>query len=127
MKLNAVGVTSKNITRSVEFYKTLGFKFADFKEDDQHVESIPENGSIRLMIDSDELIKSLIGEEPQLSNHSAFAIEYNRSSEVDSICNKLKAAGFEVQKEPWDAFWGQRYAIAKDPSGYLVDLYASLK
>jgi uncharacterized glyoxalase superfamily protein PhnB len=28
--------------------------------------------------------------------------------------------------EPWDAFWGQRYATAKDPDGNHVDLFASI-
>jgi uncharacterized glyoxalase superfamily protein PhnB len=36
------------------------------------------------------------------------------------------AAGFHGEKEPWDAFWGQRYAQLHDPDGVPVDLYASL-
>lgn len=126
MKLNAVGVTSKNIKHSVDFYKTLGFEFPEFKDEDQHVESIPNKGSIRLMIDSEELVKSIIGETPRPSNHSTFAIEYNNPKEVDTICEILKSKGFEISKEPWDAFWGQRYAIVKDTDGYMVDLYAFL-
>ena len=34
-------------------------------------------------------------------------------------------AGFAVVKEPWDAFWGQRYAIVSDPDGYTIDLFAA--
>ncbi len=127
MKLNAVGVTSKNISKSVEFYKTLGLKFPEFKKDDQHVESISESGSIKLMIDSPSLIFDIIGQTPAPSNHSAFAIEYKDANEVNKIIKNLKEKGFEVFKEPWDAFWGQRYAIVKDPGGYLVDLYAYQK
>ena len=26
--------------------------------------------------------------------------------------------------KPWDAFWGQRYAVLHDPDGHQVDLYA---
>jgi uncharacterized glyoxalase superfamily protein PhnB len=33
-------------------------------------------------------------------------------------------AGFKGKKEPWDAFWGQRYACALDPDGYQIDLFA---
>ncbi len=29
-------------------------------------------------------------------------------------------------KEPWDAFWGQRYAVIADPDGNTVDLFAAL-
>ena len=28
--------------------------------------------------------------------------------------------------EPWDAFWGQRYATVLDPDGNSVDLFAAL-
>jgi uncharacterized glyoxalase superfamily protein PhnB len=31
------------------------------------------------------------------------------------------------RKEPWDAFWGQRYAVVADPDGNHVDLYAPLQ
>jgi uncharacterized glyoxalase superfamily protein PhnB len=30
------------------------------------------------------------------------------------------------EKEPWDAFWGQRYALLGDPDGVRVNLYAAL-
>ena len=36
------------------------------------------------------------------------------------------AEGFDGEKEPWDAFWGQRYAQLRDPDGVPVDLYAAL-
>jgi catechol 2,3-dioxygenase-like lactoylglutathione lyase family enzyme len=33
---------------------------------------------------------------------------------------------FEGEKAPWDAFWGQRYALLIDPDGVRVNLYAPL-
>lgn len=36
------------------------------------------------------------------------------------------AEGFNGKKEPWDAFWGQRYAQIEDPDGHTVDLFAPL-
>ena len=38
----------------------------------------------------------------------------------------LTDAGFQGEKEPWDAFWGQRYAQLLDPDGVPADLYAAL-
>jgi hypothetical protein len=32
--------------------------------------------------------------------------------------------GYEGHKPPWDAFWGQRYAVIRDPDGNTVDLFA---
>lgn len=127
MKLNAVGVCSSDFQITAKFYEILGFKFPEFSNEEQHLEPIPTEGSIRLMIDSKELTESIIGEKPFAPNHSSFAIEFESAEEVDGIVEKVKEAGFKVFKEPWDAFWGQRYAIVEDPDGYRVDLYANLK
>lgn len=126
MRLNAVAVTTRNMSKTVEFYKVLGFNFNDFKPEDPHVESIPENGSLRLMIDTVKLITEILGEAPTHGNHSSFALQYDSPAEVNEVAEKVKAAGFKVLKEPWDAFWGQRYALVVDPDGYMVDLYAPL-
>jgi uncharacterized glyoxalase superfamily protein PhnB len=45
---------------------------------------------------------------------------------VDRIFSELVAAGYAAHAEPWDAFWGQRYAGVVDPDGTIVDLYAPL-
>ena len=126
MKLNAVGVNSKNLQKSIEFYKLLGFEFPELKEGEQHIESIPTEGSIKLMIDSAELAKEIIGEDPKPGNHSSFALLYDSPQEVNEVSKKIIDAGFKVVNEPWDAFWGQRYCIVEDPDGYKVDLYAQL-
>lgn len=125
MKLNAVGVTARNLKKSVAFYSLLGFQFPEFKEDEQHVETTP-NGDAKLMIDSVEMIKEILGEDPKPGNHSPFAVQYDSPQELNKVTEKIKESGFTIVKEPWDAFWGQRYAIVEDPDGYKVDLYAYL-
>ena len=47
-------------------------------------------------------------------------------AEVDATYAEVVAAGHVGLKEPWDAFWGQRYAQLRDPDGNPVDLYAAL-
>jgi uncharacterized glyoxalase superfamily protein PhnB len=37
---------------------------------------------------------------------------------------ELLSLGYEGDKPPWDAFWGQRYAIVRDPDGNTVDLFS---
>ena len=78
------------------------------------------------MIDSQAVIREIIEEDPKPGNHSMFAIQYDSPGEIDQVCKSIAEAGFEIAKEPWDAFWGQRYAIVQDPDGYKVDLYAYL-
>lgn len=126
MKINAVAVASSNLKKTVEFYKLIGFNFPDFAEDEQHVDSIHKPGETRLMIDSKKLMTELLGKAPVPANHSNFAIEFDTPSEIDTITKNLHSNGFTVLKQPWDAFWGQRYAVVVDPDGYHVDLYANL-
>lgn len=125
MKLDAVGVTAENIAKSVAFYTAIGFTFEEFNDESVHVEAKSE-GSIRLMLDKASFMEELLGYKPEPSNHSAFAISFETPEEVNAVVQKLKDLEYEIEKEPWDAFWGQRYAIVKDPDGYLVDLYANI-
>ena len=46
--------------------------------------------------------------------------------EVDRVFAELLGAGGTAHKEPWDAFWGHRYAQVKDPDGTVIDLFAPL-
>ena len=114
------------LEKTVKFYTLLGFQFSPFKPDEQHIEPLTPNGSTRLMIDTKNIIKDIIGENPIPSNHSSFAIQYNSKEEVNQVTEKVAKAGFKIFKEPWDAFWDQRYAIIEYPDGYKIDSYAAL-
>jgi uncharacterized glyoxalase superfamily protein PhnB len=46
--------------------------------------------------------------------------------DVDRLYRELTERGAPGHKEPWDAFWGQRYAQVKDPDGGVIDLFAPL-
>jgi uncharacterized glyoxalase superfamily protein PhnB len=39
---------------------------------------------------------------------------------VDRICGELTQLGYAVSQEPYDTFWGSRYAIVLDPDGHGV-------
>lgn len=126
MKLDAVTVTSRDLAKSARFYSLLGFRFPQFAPDEKHLEPVTAEGEVRLMIDDAELMKSITGKDPTPPNHSSFAMKCESPTEVDAGVAAVHAAGFAVVKEPWDAFWGQRYAIVADPDGYMVDLFAPL-
>ncbi len=38
---------------------------------------------------------------------------------------ELTEAGHDGRLKPWDAFWGQRYAVVHAPDGNAVDLFAA--
>jgi catechol 2,3-dioxygenase-like lactoylglutathione lyase family enzyme len=41
---------------------------------------------------------------------------------VDRLYEELTAAGHATQQEPYDAFWGSRFAVVTDPDGNAVGL-----
>lgn len=126
IRLDAVAVSSKDMAKTVAFYELLGFTFAQWAPDDQHVEPISKPGEVRLMIDTAALMEQLTGHTPTPPNHSSFAMLCDTPAEVDAVAANLKAAGHTLTVAPWDAFWGQRYATVKDPDGYQIDLFAAL-
>lgn len=93
---------------------------------EQHVE-VDLGGGVRFMIDSEELMRSL---DPAWSaaerGRVSLAIRCSSPNAVDEAVETLRAAGAPVATEPWDAFWGQRYATVVDPDGVHVDFYAPL-
>ena len=56
----------------------------------------------------------------------SLAFRCGSPEEVDATYRDLVAAGYEGHREPWDAFWGMRYAVVRDPDGTPVDLFAPL-
>lgn len=126
IRLDAVAVSTKDMTKTVAFYELLGFTFPEWNAGDKHVEPITKPGHVRLMIDTAKLMEDLTGAVPHPPNHSSFAMLCDTPAEVDAVAAKLKDAGHTLTVDPWDAFWGQRYATVKDPDGYRIDIFADL-
>lgn len=126
MILEAVGIVATNIKNSVKFYSLLGLKFPELNEEDDHVEAVTSTG-LRVMLDSESLMKKL---KPNwikpIGQRTTLAFLCKSPVEVDEVYSKLIQAGFEGEKAPWDAFWGQRYACILDPDGNSVDIFAPL-
>jgi uncharacterized glyoxalase superfamily protein PhnB len=56
----------------------------------------------------------------------ALAFDCGDPTGVDETFALLVDAGHDGHLAPWDAFWGQRYAVVHDPDGNAVDLFAPL-
>ena len=123
--LNAIGIAVADLRRSMAFYRLLGLDLPEDPADD-HVEATMANGT-RLMFDTEEVIRSFLPDWTRSNgNQVSLAFDCGSPAEVDVVYARVVAAGFEGEKEPWDAFWGQRYAQLLDPDGVPVDLYAEL-
>jgi uncharacterized glyoxalase superfamily protein PhnB len=121
--LDAIGITSADLNRTRAFYALLGVEIA---EGDDHVEATTASG-VRLMFDTEDVMRSFRPEwKRETGNQVALAFDCGTPAEVDEVYARVVDAGFESVKEPWDAFWGQRYAQLRDPDGVGVDLHATL-
>lgn len=125
--LNALGIIATDLGKSLAFYRRLGLDIPAEADSEQHVEyTLP--GGIRLLWDPVDLVRSLDPDwtPPQGSARISLAFECADPAEVDRVYADLVQAGYEGRREPWDAFWGQRYALVHDPDGNGVDLFAAL-
>jgi uncharacterized glyoxalase superfamily protein PhnB len=124
-ELNAIGIAAADMAESIRFYRLLGLDMPE-RPEEGHVEASLPNG-VRLMLDSEETILSFLPDwKRQNGNQISLAFECASPAEVDELYARVTKAGFEGEKEPWDAFWGQRYALLGDPDGVRINLYAAL-
>jgi len=124
-QLNAIGIVAADMAESIRFYRIIGLDVPE-TPDEGHVDTFLPNG-VRFMLDSEETMQSFMdGWSRETGNQIGIAFECASPAEVDEIYARVTGAGFHGEKEPWDAVWGQRYAMLKDPSGVDVSLYAPL-
>jgi catechol 2,3-dioxygenase-like lactoylglutathione lyase family enzyme len=124
-QLNAIGIVTSDMARSIRFYRLLGIDVPE-TPDEGHVDTFLPNG-VRFMLDTEDVVRSFRPDwSRETGNQLALALECDTAAEVDETFRRAVDAGFHGEKEPWDAFWGQRYAQLQDPDGVPVDLYATL-
>jgi catechol 2,3-dioxygenase-like lactoylglutathione lyase family enzyme len=121
-ELAAIGIVTRDAAESARFYRTLGLDVPEPPAGEPHFELTLPNG-LRLMWDTVELMLQLDPEREEPRGHRlALAFE----CDVDTVHRQLVEGGFQSKSEPWDAFWGQRYAQVLDPDGNVVDLFRPL-
>ena len=123
---SAIGLVASDLARTLSSYRALG---PDIPADSEpHVE-VTLAGWFRILFDPESTIKSFDPDWTPAqagSPRAALAFECADPAEVDATFAAMTAAGFDGHLEPWDAFWGQRYATLRDPDGNGVDLFAAL-
>lgn len=126
-QLDFFAVVVSDMARSLAFYRKLGLEFPEGSEGEGHVEA-QLRGGMRYGLDTEEVMRSFDPEwqRPTGGHAVGGAFRCDSPAEVDKVYAELLAAGGSPHKEPWDAFWGMRYAQLADPDGTVIDLYALL-
>jgi catechol 2,3-dioxygenase-like lactoylglutathione lyase family enzyme len=126
-RIDLVGIVVHDMARSLAFYRRLGFDLPADADSQPHVEAaLP--GGLRIAWDTADTIRSFDPEwvPPSGGHRIGLAFACDDPADVDATYARLIDAGYDGHVQPWDAFWGQRYAIVHDPDGNSVDLFAAL-
>ena len=124
-RIDFIGIVTDDLPRSLEFYRRLGLEIPEVPADAPHVEAaLP--GGMRIGWDPVATVHSFDPDwsAPSGGHRVSLAFVCDDPADVDRVYADLVAAGYDGHKEPWDADWGQRYAIVHDPDGNQVSLFA---
>ncbi len=110
MNLNQVTLPSTDITRSVEFYRSMGFRL--IVNSDHYARFECPEGSSTFSL---HLVNSV--------NSGSECVVYFEKKALDEWVNHLKKGGLHFDKEPADMPWLWREARLKDPDGNQLCLY----
>jgi len=126
VRFGAIGIVVTDMGRTLAFYQLLGLEFTG-EADGGHMEASLPGGS-RLMCDTEEIMRSFDPSfvSPPAPGRISLAFECESPEAVDATFASVAAVGNSIHLEPFDAFWGQRYATVIDPDGNHIDLYAAL-
>ncbi len=125
-RLDVVGIVVADMAKALAFYRRLGLDVPASADAEPHVDvGLP--GGMRLTFDTEEVIRSFRPHwTPVRGGRTSLAFALPDPAGVDALHAEMVAAGHESALPPFDAFWGQRYAVLHDPDGNGVDLFAPL-
>jgi catechol 2,3-dioxygenase-like lactoylglutathione lyase family enzyme len=126
-QLDLIGIVVEDMGRSLAFYRELGLEVPEDGDGQPHVESTLRGG-LRLAWDTAETIRSFNPEWQPATGGPQIGLAFlvDSPADVDATYERLVSLGYDGHKEPFDAPWGQRYALVHDPDGNSVDLFAPL-
>jgi catechol 2,3-dioxygenase-like lactoylglutathione lyase family enzyme len=127
-RLDMIGMVVEDMGRALAFYRELGLEFPADAEEKGHVETTL-TGGLRLALDTREEIQKFDPDwtAPAGAGRIGFAFLVDSPADVDATYERLTSMGYEGAREPWDAFWGQRYSSVSDPDGNGVDIFCPLE
>ena len=128
MKLRpaVIEIVVSDMPTTLAFYRLLGIDLPASADQEPHAEIA--FGGLRLAFDTEETIRSYDPDwlPPTGGHRMALAFECDTPADVDQAWKEITGAGYRGRLQPWDAFWGMRYAVVHDLDGTQVDLFAAL-
>lgn len=131
--LDQINLVCADPEASIAFYRRLGVEIRDARvwrtpTGIHHVTAIEREGAdqrIGLDLDSTAFAPHWnTGWKGRTDLRGRVVIGFSLPTrqDVDDLYREMVAASYRGLQEPWDAFWGARYAIIEDPDGIAVGL-----
>jgi uncharacterized glyoxalase superfamily protein PhnB len=124
--LDQINIVVRDMDATVAFYRLLGVDIADTDPDwQQHHRNAPMDRGVDFELDSQSFVPHCNNGWPIGSTGAVIGFRVVERSTVDELFERLTSAGYAAQQEPYDAFWGARYAIVSDPDGNAVGIMSA--
>jgi catechol 2,3-dioxygenase-like lactoylglutathione lyase family enzyme len=125
ISLDQVNLIVRDVEASRAFYTLLGLDFGDERDPvwaAHHVSALHGDATpLDLDLDSTSFAAQWNEGWPGGSG-AVLGFKVDTRAEVDALVAALAAEGVPVQQDPYDAFWGARYAVVSDPDGNAVGI-----
>lgn len=122
IKLDQVNIVVRDMDAMAEFYGRLGLEMSSGPPGwARHHHSAGPGHGIDLDLDSQQFA-TVWDEGWPGGGGIVLGFRVGEREDVDRLYDELTAAGYTSQQRPYDAFWGSRYAIVRDPDDNAVGL-----
>lgn len=127
--LDQVNIVVADMEATVDFYRRLGLTLPDQGPWNAFHRSAETPTGLDLDFDSAEFATRWNEGWSGRSGSGGVVLGFKVSTReaVDRIYADLTSAGHRSQQEPYDAFWGSRYAIVEDPDGNAVGIMSPME
>jgi catechol 2,3-dioxygenase-like lactoylglutathione lyase family enzyme len=130
--LDQINLVCGDLDASVAFYRRLGVEIPDARiwrtpTGIHHVSAAEESADPAIAFDLDSTAFAPYWNtgwkgRTDLRGQVVVGFRVPTRTDVDDLYRDMTSAGYRGLQEPWDAFWGSRYAILEDPDGIAVGL-----
>ncbi|WP_121610803.1 VOC family protein [Mesobacillus foraminis] len=126
-RLNLITLGTKDIVKSYQFYKELGFDTSiRGTESNPAIIFFRNEGTRIALYPLKDLAKDVNQDNPPVTSNgfSGITLAYNAKSkeEVDEVIRKAESAGATIQKEPKKTDWGGYGGYFTDLDGYYWEV-----
>jgi catechol 2,3-dioxygenase-like lactoylglutathione lyase family enzyme len=133
---NQLNIVSGDPAASLAFYRRLGVALPEqnvWRTDTgiHHVNAVSPEASESPHFDLDSVAFARLWNEgwrdqPDLKGRVVVGFGVGTRENVDRLHADMTKAGYRSLQAPYDAFWGARYAVIKDPDGLAVGIMSDI-